>query len=619
MIVYQSVKADFQENVLSGEIEKIILERFRQKLNKSTSPKEIEAWRNSLLYMDKVLSDPDIPGNVGVTIECQIPQTSKRIDFIISGHDELNDPQIVIIELKQWASAELTDKDGIVRTALGGNKRETNQPSYQAWSYATLLRDFSETTYSENISLWPCAFLHNYEEDLVIRNQFYNEYLEKAPVFLKKDMARLREFIRKYVRTGDNGEVMYRVDQGRIKPSKQLADSLTGLLRGNKEFILVDEQKLVYETALHLAMRARDEGKKVLIVEGGPGTGKSVVAINLLVELTNRERLVQYVTKNAAPRAVYQSKLTGTLKKTRFEALFQGSGRFHDAMPNSFDALIVDEAHRLNERSGMFQNLGENQVKEIIRTAACSIFFIDEDQRVTLKDIGSKEEIRKWAKAAHAECVEMELGSQFRCNGSDGYLAWIDNMLQIRDTANTDLSDVDYDFRVFDSPAELRDAIFEKNQINNRARLVAGYCWEWISKNDTRKQDIAFPQFGFAMPWNFAVESYLWSIKPDSVKEIGCIHTCQGLEMDYVGVIIGEDMIFRDGQVLVDPSKRARSDSSIKGYKTMLKKDPDRARSEIRALIKNTYRTLMTRGAKGCYVWCVDQELNEWLRGCVRR
>lgn len=543
----------------------------------------------------------------------------RQNDFIISGHDELNEPQIVIIELKQWASAELTDKDGIVRTALGGNKRETNHPSYQAWSYATLLRDFSETIYSENISLWPCAFLHNYEEDLVIRNPFYNEYLEKAPVFLKKDMARLREFIRKYVRTGDNGEVMYRVDQGRIKPSKQLADSLTGLLRGNKEFILVDEQKLVYETALNLAMRARDEGKKVLIVEGGPGTGKSVVAINLLVELTNRERLVQYVTKNAAPRAVYQSKLTGTLKKTRFEALFQGSGRFHDAMPNSFDALIVDEAHRLNERSGMFQNLGENQVKEIIRTAACSIFFIDEDQRVTLKDIGSKQEIRKWAKSAHAECVEMELGSQFRCNGSDGYLAWIDNMLQIRDTANTDLSDVDYDFRVFDSPAELRDAIFEKNQINNRARLVAGYCWEWISKNDTRKQDIAFPQFGFAMPWNFAVESYLWSIKPDSVKEIGCIHTCQGLEMDYVGVIIGEDMIFRDGQVLVDPSKRARSDSSIKGYKTMLKKDPDRARSEIRALIKNTYRTLMTRGAKGCYIWCVDQELNEWVRGCVRR
>ena len=213
----------------------------------------------------------------------------------------------------------------------------------------------------------------------------------------------------------------------------------------------------------------------------------------------------------------------------------------------------------------------------------------------------------------------MELGSQFRCNGSDGYLAWIDNMLQIRDTANTDLSDVDYDFRVFDSPAELRDAIFEGNQINNRARLVAGYCWEWISKNDTRKQDIAFPQFGFAMPWNFAEGSYLWSIKPDSVKEIGCIHTCQGLEMDYVGVIIGEDMIFRDGQVLVDPSKRARSDSSIKGYKTMLKKDPDRARSEIRALIKNTYRTLMTRGAKGCYIWCVDQELNEWVRGCVRR
>jgi DUF2075 family protein len=584
---------------------------------KSTSPKEIEAWKNSLLYMDKVLADPDIPQNIGVTIECQIPQTAKRIDFIITGEDANKIPQVIIIELKQWTSAELTTKDGIVRTALGKGLHETSHPSYQAYSYATLLRDFSETVYKENIPLQPCAFLHNYEEDLVIRNPFYQEYLDKAPVFLKKDMGKLRDFIKQFVKNGDEGAIMFRIDQGRIKPSKQLSESLAGMMKGNKEFILIDEQKLVYETALDLARRSESEGKKVLIVEGGPGTGKSVVAINLLVALTGESKLCQYVTKNAAPRAVYQSKLTGTIKKTRFETLFQGSGSFHGCAPNTFDVLVVDEAHRLNAKSGMFQNLGENQVKEIIRSARTSVFFIDENQKVTTKDIGTKDEIRKWAKEQHAELIEMVLESQFRCNGSDGYLAWLDQILQIRTTANTTLEGINYEFNVFENPSELRDFIFEKNKEANKARIVAGYCWDWISKSNTSLKDISFPGTDFAMPWNFSQESYLWSIKPDSVKEVGCIHTCQGLELDYVGVIIGKDLIYRDGEVLVDPSKRSKGDSSIKGYKTLLKKDPEEARKLLRHIIKNTYRTLMTRGMKGCYVWCEDEALNDYFKGAL--
>jgi DUF2075 family protein len=389
------------------------------------------------------------------------------------------------------------------------------------------------------------------------------------------------------------------------------------MMKGNKEFILIDEQKLVYETALDLARRSEKEGKKVLIVEGGPGTGKSVVAINLLVALINEGKLSQYVTKNAAPRAVYQSKLTGTLKKTRFETLFQGSGSFHGCAPNTFDVLVVDEAHRLNAKSGMFQNLGENQVKEIIRSARTSVFFIDENQKVTTKDIGTKDEIRKWAKEQHAELIEMALESQFRCNGSDGYLAWLDHILQLRTTANTTLQGINYDFKVFDNPSELRDFIFEKNKEANKARLVAGYCWDWISKNNTSLKDISFPGTDFSMPWNFNQESYLWSIKPDSVKEVGCIHTCQGLELDYVGVIIGKDLIYRDGEVLVDPSKRSKGDSSIKGYKALLKKNPEEARSLLRQIIKNTYRTLMTRGMKGCYVWCEDEELNNYLKDVI--
>lgn len=200
--------------------------------------------------------------------------------------------------------------------------------------------------------------------------------------------------------------------------------------------LLIDDQKLVFETVLAFAEQSESDVKKVLIVEGGPGTGKSVVAINLLVELTRKKKLVQYVTKNAAPREVYRSKLTGSFKKSHIDNLFKGSGSYHGAEPDCIDVLVVDEAHRLNEKSGMFQNLGENQVKEIIAAAKHSVFFIDEDQRVTWKDIGEKQEIRKWAKHSGATVLELELASQFRCNGSDGYLAWVDNCLQIRKTAN---------------------------------------------------------------------------------------------------------------------------------------------------------------------------------------
>lgn len=614
MIVYQKTKKGFEEDIISGDIDNIILKLYEKKLHRSTGKKEQESWRNSLHYMNTVLNDPEIPYNTGVTIELQIPQTSKRIDFILSGKNENEKDQVVIIELKQWQTSQITEKDGIVKTALGKGLHDSSHPSYQAWSYAALLKDFNVTIQNENIELHPCAYLHNYINDDVIRNPFYQKYIDEAPVFLKTDVLKLREFIKSFVRTGDDGEIMYRIDKGEIRPSKMLSESLAKMIAGNQEFIMIDEQKIVYENAMALAKESTAKNKNVLIVEGGPGTGKSVVAINLLVGITNLTKVVQYVSKNAAPRAVYASKLTNTITKTRFSNLFKGSGAFTDTPKNTFDTLVVDEAHRLNEKSGLYSNLGENQVKEIINASKFSVFFIDEDQRVTMKDIGNKAEIKKWAKHEGAVVHELELASQFRCAGSDGYLAWLDQMLQIRETANTDINEIGYDFKVVDSPNELRDIIFEKNKVNNKARLVAGYCWDWKSKNDKKANDIIIPEHNFAMKWNLSVDGSLWIQMPNSVNEIGCIHTCQGLEVDYVGVIVGKDLIVRDGKVLVDPSKRSKQDQSIKGYKSMLLKEPEKAKEITRSIIKNTYRTLMTRGMKGCYVYFEDKETENWFK-----
>lgn len=472
----------------------------------------------------------------------------------------------------------------------------------------------STTAYKDNIQLIPCAYLHNYEPDDVITNPFYAEYINKAPVFLKPDAIRLRNFIKRFVKHGDTTGIMYRIENGKIKPSKALADQVGSMLRGNEEFLMIDEQKVIFETAMALAQQSSVNNKNVLIVEGGPGTGKSVVAINLLAKITKKGLLTQYVSKNAAPRAVYLSKLTKGTKKSVISNLFKGSGSYVDIEPNTFDVLIVDEAHRLNEKSGMFKNLGFNQVREIIRASKCSVFFLDEDQKVTLLDIGDKEEIIKWAHKEGATVHQAELTSQFRCNGSDGYLAWLDDVLQIRETANKTLNLQEYDFKTFSSPAELRDAIYEKNKIANKARMVAGYCWDWVSKKNKESYDITFPEYGFAAQWNLDTDGSLWIVNPDTVKEVGCIHTCQGLEVDYIGVIVGPDLLVRDGKVLVDPTARSRQDQSIKGYKTLINKNAEEAMELIRSIIKNTYRTLMSRGMKGCYVYFSDKETNDFFK-----
>lgn len=615
MIIYQATKRQFLDHALRDDIEDVVLRHFRRATGGGAAAPQVQAWKHSLLEMARVLLDEEIPGSAGVGIEYQVPQTSKRIDFIITGEDAGARPSVVIIELKQWSESRHSDKDAIIWARRGGRSAETEgpHPSYQAWSYAALLQDFNTAVQHGAMALQPCAYLHNHPRDGEIDHPSYREHIERAPLFLKREQEKLQAFIRRHVRHGDRRGTLYAIENGRIRPSKMLADSVAGLLQGKPEFVLVDDQKVVYETVLQVDRRA-DARKQVVIVQGGPGTGKSVLAVNLLGALLKRGRNARYVSKNRAPRAVYEAKLAGTFTKTRIGNLFCGSGSFVDDAPDTYDTLIVDEAHRLNAKSGLYRNLGENQLMELIRAARCTVFFIDEDQRVTVHDIGRVQELRDQAVAAGADVTELELASQFRCNGSDGYLAWLDDTLAIRATANSTLDTTDYDFRVFDDPAEMHALIELKNRASNRARVVAGYCWNWPSKKDPCAWDIELPDFGYRRRWNLDKDGSLWIVTPGSVEQVGCIHTCQGLELDYVGVIIGPDLALKDGRIVTDATRRARADQSVKGLGKMARTAPETARALADAIVKNTYRTLMTRGMKGCYVYCTDAALAAHLR-----
>ncbi len=610
MIVYSGSKRSFERDIINGVVAQKIDSMFSSLGITKESYAEFVSWKNSLPQMGMIISDRRIDDGVQVALEYQIPLTSKRVDFMIGGSDGEKD-NVVIVELKQWENCKPTTRENVVKTFTGGAERDVAHPSQQAYSYAKLIEHFNESVRENEIGLIPCAYLHNYKEENRgnICNPRYAEAIADAPVFIQNDGTKLTDFISKYIRKPSEKKLFEIIENGKLKPSKSLQDAVGSILNGNREFDMIDEQQVAYATVLKLVQNTVQDSKKhTIIVKGGPGTGKSVIAINLLAKILNNNYSCNYVTKTSAPRNAFSHSLTkGKHTLGYLRGLFTGSSTIYKIKPDTFDCLLVDEAHRLNYKSGRYSN-GQNQVKEIIEACKISVFFIDEDQIVTTKDIGTVEEIKKQAMALGSEIHcnrSLELTSQFRCNGSDGYIAFLDDMLQIRKTANKDF-DMEYDIRVFDDASTMRETLRPLNA-NNKARMIAGYCYEWNSKEDKSRMDIVLPG-GFEAQWNFTTDSF--AIDENSFDQVGCIHSTQGLEFDYVGIIIGKDLIYRDGEVLTDTGAIARSDNS-----SGIRSCKDRAKAD--RLIRNTYKVLLSRGQKGCFVYCEDHALNEYMKARV--
>ena len=313
------------------------------------------------------------------------------------------------------------------------------------------------------------------------------------------------------------------------------------------------------------------------------------------------------MSKNAAPREVFGIKLVEGHKTQQYikGILKSPISLENTTKENIYPCLLVDESHRL------CKHYGHNQIEDIIRASQINVFFIDEDQRVTVKDLGTVDAIKEFAKKYNSKIIDdssLTLKSQFRCNGSDGYMQFLDNLLDIRETPNTSLDGLDYDVRVFDSPTKMREELEKINKINNKARMVAGYCYEWVSENMPSLYDIHLED-GFRAQWNLR-GGKPFAISETSFNEVGCIHTCQGLEFDYVGVIIGKDLRFENGKVITDQTKIAETDKSS-GIRTC----KDKALAD--RLIRNTYKTLMSRGQKGCFIYCENKQLATYIKSII--
>ena len=568
MIIYNNTKRGFLNDI--PHIEGILSSNVKAKMGEDTSEGEIRSWHNSLRFMAKVVDSQVIPDDTGIALEYNIPVTNNRIDFIITGLDSEGKSNVVMIELKQWQHVQATEKDGLVVTHYEDGLKETTHPSYQVACYASLLYDFKEAVQQRKVSLHPCVFMHNYVDDGSISDARYQKYTQKAPVFCKGEEDKLREFITTYVCKSDQNKSIYVVENSKIVPSKSLIDSVVKMAQGKPEFKMIDEQKVAYQNILWAYDEYLRTGRKqVVIVKGGPGTGKSVIAVKLLVGMTRRKLLAHYVSKNSAPRNVFYKKFMESKDvHSSIKNLFKSSGGYFDKKVNELDMLIVDEAHRLQQFSGRYGNLGENQIKEIILAAKVSVFFIDEKQLVDFRDIGSVAAIEAWAEYEQADVHHHQLTAQLRCSGSDEYLNWLDHLLQYNNLLPMKLSGTTYKFKIFDSPSEMMAEIKKLNRYKNKSRMVAGYCWDWNSRKNSHQKDIVIGD-DFAYKWNLTNDK-TWSISKGSVDQIGCIHTCQGLEFEYVGVIIGEDLVCKNGIVKVDPLKRASTDHSVRDRKSVV-------------------------------------------------
>ncbi|MCX6815866.1 MAG: DUF2075 domain-containing protein [Candidatus Aenigmarchaeota archaeon] len=622
MQLYAGTSAEFIEDTVQNKVADKILEEFEKYYGRRPSPSEITSWRNSLQYMKNVIEYNSLFDNM-IILEHELPYSTERIDFILFGRDGEGKEMIVVLELKQWEKVKDCDIDGNVITFLGGSERMQAHPSFQVRGYAFYLKDFVEVLHDDSITLDACVYCHNYprKESSVLFYPKFKEIEKQFPVFSKEDFKDLGKYLKARLSGGKGLEVFNRFSMSRIRPSKKLVDVAKKMIEGQNVFNLIDEQLAANNTIIDRAKKcSKIKKKSVIIVRGGPGTGKSVIALNALAELLSKKLVVYHATGSAA--------FTQTLRKIvgpRAANLFKYFNSFMRHKSNEIDILICDEAHRIRKTSNsrftkMSFRSDTPQIEELVNAAKVSIFFIDDDQVVRPDEIGSTQLIKLTAQKFDAEIYDFELKTQFRCSGSDGYLNWIDNIFEIRETANRILTKNEkMEFKIFDTPQALYDEIKKKNSEKpNSARLVAGFCCPWSDANSdgTLKEDVVIGDF--KITWeakNDATKiapgipkAALWAYDPNGINQAGSIYTIQGFEFDYVGVIFAKDLVW-------DPIKKQWIGIPENSADAMVKRD----KTNFTSFAKNVYRVLMTRGMKGCYVYFMDESTRKYFEEHIEK
>jgi hypothetical protein len=621
MRLYSGTSQQFVEDNFQNQIAEKLKLAFFENFRFNPSPNEVGSWRNSLRAMSLVIEHSKLLDQ-GVLLEYQLPLSSRRLDCILCGEDAKSADNAVIVELKQWERCKDSTGDREVSTWVGGANRDVLHPSAQVGQYKHYLQDAHTAFYegSNPVVLNGCSYLHNYnyyKEDILFSPKF-NEIVGECPLFTADDVMRLSAYLKDRVGAGIGQRVLGRLEQSKYRPSRKLMDHVGQMIKGNSEYVLLDEQLVVYDQIVSLTKQSfHDKQKTVVIVEGGPGTGKSVIAINLMADLSLAGYNAQYATGSKA--------FTETLRKktgSRAAIQFKYFNSYAGAEDNAIDVLIADESHRIRKTSynrftPRLERTEAPQIEELISASKVAVFFIDDKQIVRPDEIGSVQYIRDYAEKRGCKVLQHKLEAQFRCSGSDGFVNWVNNTLGIEKTANVIWQgNENFDFRIMDTPQELETAIRRKVQEGNTGRLMAGFCWKWSDPNEdgTLRDDVIIGDY--RRPWNAKPDakhlapgipkSTLWASDPKGIDQIGCIYTAQGFEFDYAGVIFGEDLTYDFSSQSWEGHLGSSADKAVK-----------RSVEDFVDLVKNTYRVLLSRGMKGCYVCFVNKDTENFVKSRI--
>lgn len=614
---------------------------------------EIASWENNAPHIARLLTQCGAKDSY-VTFEFLVPFSRKRIDCMIYGTGEDGSENVIHIELKQWSNKTVgvADSDGNftaddvanrqpddvifnVEAFTGHSNRIVAHPSQQVKGYQGYLSNFIEVFSNHEVSLTGLAYCYNYTKNdtknpAYLYDEKYASLLSQYPTYAKDQFDELTEKLTGLLKKGEGLSIFNKVIKSPIRPSKKLLNEVKEMIENGdtSTFALIDDQLVARNMILDKIRPYINNGefqKSVIIVNGGPGTGKTVIALHILAELAKQTNNgkglnVQYATKSASLLGGVKSKVRPATR-----ILFQNVTSYVPAVTdeNAVDVLLIDEAHRIGRTSNSqytpaARRTDLSQIDTIIRATKVCVFFIDEKQAIRGAEIGNTKMIRDAAAKFGAKVEECTLTSQFRCNGSDNYMDWIEQVLYNRPvTSKFELAD--FNLQILDSPQEMYDRLVKEDNVPGQtARIMAGFCWKWSDTLDENGDLIKDVEIGdFKMPWethrNFSrtpkgyVKWYEWAYRPEGIKQVGCIYTAQGFEFDYAGVIIGPDLIYNTESHKIETVKSATRDP-------MLRNAPNEATMTYDDYVRNIYRVLMSRGMKGCFLYICDENLRNYMK-----
>jgi uncharacterized protein len=601
----------------AGDLGARLATQMAHQLSRTASPAEIRSWNVSLAALADDLQQADL-GGVEVLCEYQLPLSSKRVDVVLAGeHPRRGGPSYVLVELKQWTQASLFEGEPelVVQPTYG--PRPVLHPVAQVRAYGEYLLDFLAVLHGTSDVLAGAAYLHNATDDRVAALRGYPQD-ELGRFFTGRDRGDFHEFLTSRLSPANAAIHADRLLRSAVAPSKQLLAVAAEELRIREQFVLLDEQKVAFDLVLHEVEKARQgDAKSVVIVSGGPGTGKSVIALSLLGELGRRGIRVAHATGSRS--------FTQTLRKItgpRTAALFRYFNQFMDADRNGLDVLIADEAHRLRETSAnrwtkSDLRTGKRQVDELIDAARVPVFLLDQNQVVRPGEMGTIEDIEKHARERGLDVHQIDLSTQYRSGGSAEYVEWVERLLGLLPGGPVPWEGNErFEVRTAPSPSAMERALAAKLAEHQNARMAAGYCWPW---SDPRPDGslVHDVQIGdWARPWNLkgdrsvgdAPPAALWASDDRGFGQVGCVYTAQGFEYDWNGVLMGPDLVWRnDHWVAV---RTANRDPDFRNPKKV-------SDQEFDALVRNVYKVLLSRGMRGTLLYSTDPETHAFLERLI--